>query len=124
WIGAGSNRLHALAEDSLGQNSGSGGAVTGNVGSLGSNFTPHLCAHVFLRIAQFDFFRDGNAVLGDGRRTELLLDDYVAPLGTEGNLHRIGQEVYAAQDRLPRLFSVNNLLCHNSFLLKFRETPK
>ena len=116
-VGAGGNRLHAFAEDGLGQNGRGRGAVAGDVGSLGSDFTHHLRAHVLERILQFDFLGHGDAVLGDGRRTEFLLDDNVAALGTEGHLHCVGQKVNAAQDRLPRLLSVNNLLCHNSNLL-------
>ena len=112
-VGAGSDGLHAFAVDGLGQNGGGGGAVAGDVGGLGSDFAHHLRAHVLERVFQFDFFCDGDAVLGDGRRTEFLFDDNVAALGAEGDLHCVSQKVDAAQNRLPRLFSVNNLLCHN-----------
>ena len=57
------------------------GAVTCNVGSLGSDFAHHLCAHIFERVLQLDFLRHSHAVLGDDRRAELLFDDRVAPLG-------------------------------------------
>jgi hypothetical protein len=61
---------------------------------------------------ELDLLGDGDAVLGDGRRTELLLDDDVAALGAERHLDRVGQRVDAAQDRLTGIFSVQNLLCH------------
>src|ERR1022692_1171532 len=55
----------------------------------------------FMAILQFDFFRDGDAVLGDGRGTEFLVNDNVAAPGAEGDLNRVRQQVDAAQDRLP-----------------------
>jgi hypothetical protein len=114
-VGAGRDGLYAFAVDCLRQNGGGGGAVAGHVGSLGSDFAHHLRAHVLERILQFDFFRHGNAVLGDGRRTELLFNNYVAALRTESDFHRVGQKVDAAQNRLPRLLAMNNLLCHCFF---------
>ena len=86
---------------------------------LRSNFADHLRAHVLEAVGQFDFFGNGDAVFGDGRRTEFLFDDYVAALGAESDFHGIGQYVDAAEDRLSGFFSVNDLLCHCSFLLKF-----
>src|SRR5258706_10190032 len=72
--GAGGDSLDALAEDGLCEHGRGGRAVTGNVGSLGSDFADHLRAHVLEGIAEFDFFRHGHAVLGNDRRAELLLD--------------------------------------------------
>jgi hypothetical protein len=57
-----------------------------------------LGAHVLVRIRKFDFLGDGDAVLGDGRRTELLVDDDVAALGTECDLNGAGKELYALED--------------------------
>src|SRR6266436_6178956 len=62
-------------------------AVAGNIGSLGSDFADHLCAHVLEGVLQFDFLRNRHAVLGDDRRAELLFDHRVAALGAEGDLH-------------------------------------
>src|SRR5579864_2207435 len=118
-IGAGCNGLHAFAIDCLGENGRGGGAVAGHVGGLGSDFLHHLRAHVFERVFQFDFFCDGDAVLGDGRRTEFLVDHDVAALGTERDLDGVSEHVDAAKNRLAGLFSVNNLFCHIPFLLKF-----
>src|ERR1700736_311891 len=53
-VGAGRDRLHALAIDRLGQNGGGGGAVAGYIGGLAGDFTNHLCAHVFERVLEFD----------------------------------------------------------------------
>ena len=61
---------------------------------------------------ELDLLGDRDAVLGDRRRAELLLDDDVAALGAERDLDRVGQHVDAAQDCLAGLLSVHNLLCH------------
>ena len=45
-IGSGSNGLNAFAINGLGQNSGGGSPVAGDVAGLGGDFTHHLCAHV------------------------------------------------------------------------------
>src|SRR6267378_2198673 len=82
WARAGCHRLHAFAEDGLSQHGRRRGAVTCDVRGFRSNLTHHLCAHVFERILQLDFFRHGHAVLGDDRRAELLFDDRVPALGS------------------------------------------
>ena len=117
-VRAGSHGLHAFAIDRLCQNGRGGGAVAGHVRGLRRHFAHHLRAHVLERVLQLDFFGYGHAVFGDERRTELLLDNYVAALGTEGDLHGIRQDIHSPQDGLPRLFTVQNLLCHFSFLLR------
>src|SRR6267378_2033570 len=112
--GAGGDSLDALAEDSLCEHGRGGRAVTGNVGSLGSDFADHLRAHVFEWIAEFDFFCHSHAVLGNDRRAELLLDHRVAALGAEGNLHCVGKNVHTTQNRLAGILTCNNLLRHTS----------
>src|SRR5690349_1806659 len=110
--GACRDGLHAFAKDGLREHGGSGGAVTGNVGSLGSDFADHLRTHVLEGIFQLDFLCHGHAVLGDDRRAELLLDYRIAALGAEGNLHCIGKSVHAAQNRLTGILTCYNLLRH------------
>ena len=114
-VGAGRDCLDAFAIDGLGQNGRGGGAVARDVRGLRRHFTNHLRAHVFLRVLQFDFLSHGDAVLGDGRRTEFLFDHNVAALGAKSDFYRIGENIHAAQNCLPRLFSMNDLLCHNFF---------
>src|SRR4029077_11228149 len=110
--GAGGDSLDALAEDSLREHGRGGRAVTGNVGSLGSDFTDHLRAHVLEGIAELNFLSNGHAVLGDDRRAELLFDHRIAALGAEGDLHCIGKSVHTAQNRLAGRFTCYNLLRH------------
>ncbi len=83
-IHAGDNRLHAFVEDRFGDHGRGRGAVADDVAGLGSHFADHLSAHIFVRIFEVDFFSDGDAVLGNDGQAEALLDDNVAPAGTEG----------------------------------------
>src|SRR5690606_23751825 len=85
-----------FVDDRLGQHGRGGGAVTGDVVGLGGHGTHHLGAHVFELVFKFDFLGDRNAVLGDARSAEALFDHHVAALGAQGHLHRIGEDVDAA----------------------------
>src|SRR5712691_8775974 len=69
-VGARGNRFQTLAEDRLCQHRRGGRAVPGDIGGLGGHFLHHLGAH-------------------------LLLNDVVATLRTEGDLHRVCQLVHA-----------------------------
>jgi len=114
-VGAGRNGLHAFTEDGLGQNGCCGGAVAGDIGSLGGDFFHELRANVLQRVLELDFLGYGHAVLGDGGRAKLLLDYDVASLGAERRLDGVRERVHAAQDRLTGIFTVQNLLCHSRF---------
>src|ERR1019366_7285770 len=117
-IRAGRDGPDALTIDGLGQNCSGCRTVTGNVGRFAGDFANHLSADVLQAVLEFDLFRNGDAVLRDRRRSELLLDNYVSPSGAESYLNSVRQQVHAAQDRLPRLFSVYDLFCHDFFSLK------
>src|SRR4030095_3208720 len=54
-IHAGRDRLHAFANDRLGQNGGGGGAVAGDVVGLRGDFAQHLRAHVLELVLELDF---------------------------------------------------------------------
>src|SRR5213078_1698704 len=122
--GAGGDRLDTFAEDSLREHGGSGRAVTGNVGSLGSDFADHLRAHVLEWILELDFLGYGHAVLGDDGRAELLFDHRVAALGAEGDLHCVGKSVHAAQNRLAGIPTSYNPLRHFSIPPDNLQTAK
>ena len=72
----------------------------------------HLRAHVLERVLEVDLLGHRHAVLGDRRMPNALPREHVAALGSERDLHRVGELVDAAQDRLPRLLAVYNLFCH------------
>jgi hypothetical protein len=94
-VHAGGNVLHAFAHDGLGQHGGGGGAVTGVVAGLGSDFLDHLRAHVLQLVLQFDFLGHGHAVLGHGRAAEAALQHHVAALRAQGHLDCVGEDVHA-----------------------------
>src|SRR6185369_15658326 len=96
-VHAGGNRLGAFAHDGLRQHGGCGGAVARGVVGLGGDFAQHLRAHVLELVFEFDLLGDGDAVLGDSGCAETLFDHDVAALRTERHLHRVGENVDAAQ---------------------------
>src|SRR4029079_11519036 len=108
--------LDPLAVDRLRQDRGRRRAVAGDVGRLGCDLADHLGAHVLERVLELDLLGDGDAVLGDRRGAELLLDDDVAALGAEGHLDRVGELVDAAEDGGARVARVYDLLVHVSYV--------
>ena len=85
-----------------GKNGCGGGAVAGDVVGLRSNFADHLGAHVLELVFEFDFLGDGNAVLGDARSAEGLVDDDVTTLRAERDLHGVGENVDATKHLFAR----------------------
>ena len=94
------HRLVAFAHDRLGQHGGRGGAVAGLVRGPAGHFAQHLGAHVLELVGQFDLLGHGDAVLGDARRPEGLVEHHVAALGAERHLDRIGQDVDALEQAI------------------------
>ena len=109
-VGAGGDVLQALVDDRLGQDGGGGGAVAGDVVGLGGDLLAELGAHVLVRVLQLDLLGDGDAVLGDGRGAELLVQHDVAALGPEGHLNRLGDDVDAPFQLFPGVDIENYLL--------------
>ena len=95
-VETGGHGLGALAYDRGGEDGGGGGAVTGVVVLLGGDLADHLGAEVLELVRELDLLGDGDAVLGDARRAEALLDDDVAALGAERHLDGVGEDVDAA----------------------------
>src|SRR5208283_2842860 len=107
------HRLRALADDRLRQHRRRGGTVTGGVAGLAGDRAHHLRAHVLELVGQFDFLGDGHAVLGDARGAEALVEHDVAALGAQRHLHRVGENVDAAQHPLAGVTAEANFLrCH------------
>ena len=102
-VHAGGNRLRAFLDDGLGENGGGGGAVAGEVRSLGRNLAHHLRAHVLELVLKLDFLGDGHAVLGDARRAERLVEHDVAALGAKRYPDSVGENVDAAQHAVARV---------------------
>src|SRR5579883_2089093 len=129
-VHAGGNRLGALAHDRLGEHGCGGGAVAGEVVRLGGDLPHHLRAHVLELVGELDFLRDGHAVLGDTRRAEALVEHHIATLRAERDLHRVGENIDAAQHPLAGIAAELNVLgshCLSSLLSSvadFRGKPR
>ncbi len=95
-VHAGGNQLDAFVDDGLAEHGRGRGAVTGDVVGLRGHGAQHLGAHVLELVFQLDLLGDGDAVLGDARGAERLVDHDVAALRTQRDLHRIGEDVDAA----------------------------
>ena len=96
------DELRALAVDRLREHGRGGRAVAGDVARLRRDLAHHLRAHVLEAVLELDLLGDGDAVLGDRRRAEALLDDDVAALGAERDLDRVGERVDAGEDQVAR----------------------
>jgi len=111
-IGAGRHVAHPLAVDALGQDGRGGRAVARHVAGLGGDFPDHLGAQVFHLVLQLDFLGHRHAVLGDGGRAELLLQDHVAALWTEGDLDGVRQLVDTLENLVAAILSVHDIFSH------------
>src|SRR5690606_27383376 len=111
-VGAGGDVAEAGVHDGLREDGRGGGAVTGDVRSLRGDLLDHLRADVLELVLELDLLGDGDAVLGDGRGAELLLDDHVAALGPERDLDGVGELVHAALERVAGLDVECDLLSH------------
>ncbi len=96
-VHAGGDRLGALLDDGGGEHGCSRGAVASDIGGLGGDLAHHLRAHVLELVFELDFLGDGDAVLSDAGSAEALVENDIAALGTERHLHRIIEDVDAAQ---------------------------
>jgi len=120
-VRAGSDVAHALLDNCLCEHGCGGGAVTGDVVRLGGDFLDQLCAHVLERIVDLDFLRDGHAVIGDGGGAELLVEDDVASLRSERDLHGVSELVDTCFECTTGFVVELQLLCHGELLLHDRE---
>ena len=87
----------AFANHGLSENGRCRRTVAGDIVGLGGNFLGELRAHVLVRVVELDFLGDGDAVVGNGRRAPLLVDDDVATARAERHLDGVGELVDAAQ---------------------------
>ena len=80
----------------------------------------HLGAHVLVGVLELDLLGDGDAVLGDGRAAEGLLDDDVAAAGAEGDLDGARELAHAGADALAGVLVVDDLLGGHRVLCSLR----
>ena len=107
-VGAGGYVLQTLTDNGLSQYGGGGGTVAGHIVGLGCHFTDQLCAHILKSVLQLHILGDGNTVIGDEGRAELLAQNHIPALGTQGDLHGVSQLVDASLQILASFLAVNN----------------
>ena len=110
-VHAGGNELHAFADNRLCQHGGGRGAITGDVGSLGSHFLDHLRAHVLELVFQLDFLGDRNTVLGHGGGTVGAIKNHIAAFGAERYFNSVSQNVDATNHALASRVAKQNFFC-------------
>ena len=101
-VRTGRHVAETFADDGLRQHRRGGRAVAGDVVGLGSHFLHELRAHVLEVVGELDLFRDRHAVVGDRRRTELLIEHDVAAFGAERDAHGVREDVCTALERATR----------------------
>ena len=111
-IGTSGHIAEASADHRLGEDRCCSGTVSGHVSGLRGDLLDHLGTHILNGVLQFDFLGDRDAVLGDSRCTELLVDNHVAALGTERDLYGVGQGVDAGLQLLPGCCIKGDFLRH------------
>ena len=116
-VGAGGHVLEALGDERLAEHDRGGGAVAGDVVGLGRDLLEELRAHVLEGVLELDLTRDGHAVVGDGRRAELLVEHHVAALGAEGHLDGVGELVDAPLEGATSGLVEDELLRHGAVFL-------
>ena len=114
-VRAGGEVLKSLAVDGLGEERRRRRAVTRDVVRLGGNFLNHLSAHILEGIGKLDFLGYGNAVLGDLRGAELLVDDDVTAGRTESRSYGARKLLDTGENLLTSFCIKLNLLSHNIF---------
>ena len=102
-VRAGRHVAETFLVDGLSEHGRGRGAVTSDVGSLGSDFADELGAHVFIRIFELDLLGHGHTVLGDRRAAEFLVEDDVAAARSERRFHGAREFLDAAEKRMPRV---------------------
>src|SRR4029079_15512004 len=94
-VGPGGDVAQALADQRLGEHGRRGGPVAGDVVGLRRHLLDQLGAEVLVRVGELDLLGDGDTVVGDRGRAELLVENDVAAARPEGDLDRVGERVDA-----------------------------
>src|SRR3954468_6182970 len=117
-IGAGRDVLQALADDRLGEDGRRRRAVAGHVVGGRGDLAHELRALVLKDVLDLDLTSDRDAVVGDRRGAELLVQNDVAATRAERHLDRVGDRVDALLERLARVDVVLQfLVSHVSLVL-------
>jgi len=96
-------------DQGLGEHGGGGGAVTGDVVGLGGDVLGQLGAQVLVRVVELDLAGDRDAVVGDGRCAELLVEETLRPRGPRVTL-TVSASLSTPRSRARRASSLNLMI--------------
>ena len=112
-VGAGGDVAQAFLDHGVREHGRGRRAVTGHVVGLLGDLLDQFGPDPLVRVLELDLLGDGDAVVGDRGRAPLLLEDHVAPLGTEGDPDRVRELVHPPLQGAPRLLVERDELgCH------------
>ena len=118
-VGAGGDVLEARADDRLSEQRRRRRAVAGDVVGRRGDLADELRALVLEDVLDLDLARDRDAVVGDGRGAELLVEHHVATLRAKGDLDRVRDRVDPFLQGLARFRVVLQLLVSHVLLPSF-----
>jgi hypothetical protein len=105
-ISAGRDVAQPFLIDGQGEDGRCGSAVAGHVTGLLRHGVDQLGAHVLEGIGQVDLLADGNAVLGDGRAAEALVEDDIPSGRPQRDSDGASQFISAGEQLLARFVGV------------------
>src|SRR6201999_616252 len=114
-VGTSGDVLQAVADDRLGEHRGRRRAVAGDVVGRRGDLADELRALVLEDVLDLDLTSDRDAVVGDRRRAELLVEDDVAAARAERHLDGVGNRVDAELQRLTSVDVVLQFLMSHVF---------
>ena len=86
--------------------------ITGNVIGLVRHLFHYLRTHILKPVLEPYFFCDSVSVIRDRRSSVPLVQNNVAPAGTERYLHRVCDFIHPGHQKPARVLFKNNLFCH------------
>ena len=107
------NVFQTVFDDCLCKDRSSSGAVARHVVGLGGHFADNLCAHVFKRVFNLNFFCDSHTVVGDEGSTVRFVENDVSSLGTESDFNCICKSIDACFESSSCVVAVFELFSHN-----------
>ena len=113
-VGPGGHVAQALADQGLGEDGGGGGAVTGDLVGLLGHLLDQLGPDLLPRVLELDLVGDGHAVVRDGGRAPLLLENDVAALGAQRHPDGVGELVHPPLEGTPGVLVEGDDLGHRA----------
>ncbi|MPN09626.1 hypothetical protein SDC9_156917 [bioreactor metagenome] len=109
------NVFHTFTDNCASQNCSCCGTISSYIICLGSNFFYKLSSCIFKRIFQFDFFRNGNTVVGNCGRSKFFLKNNITSFRTKCYTNSISYFINTTQHCMACFFTKSKDLRHFYF---------